>query len=292
MQWKQISFAVRADDADELSELLAAQGAEAVTLADAADRPVLEPAPGTTPLWADTTVTALFASTTDIDELILQLQQNNTLKTLSNYQLEIIEDQAWERVWMERFHPMKFGNDVWICPSWSEPPEPQAINIFLDPGLAFGTGTHETTAMCLEWLAQYDCKDLTIMDYGCGSGILAITAAKKGAKIVYAIDYDPQALQATQANADKNGIGKVIFTGTPSMADGTPVDLLLANILAGPLIDLAPRFAALTRTGGSIVLSGITADQIEDITARYSAWFLMQSPVILNDWVSIEGRRL
>jgi ribosomal protein L11 methyltransferase len=278
----------------------------------------------TTPLWKQTEIIALFPEKTDIQKIINFLQEqiqkefiNSNNKnpshdrkgvgidnayplayargsdSLITYQVELLEDQNWERAWLEHFKPMRFGQRLWICPSTEIPPDPTAVNIILDPGLAFGTGTHPTTALCLEWLDQNNIQNKTVIDYGCGSGILAIAALKLGAKEVWAIDYDPQALEATQENARRNDIDQnklhVIF---PEKVPTVKIDILLANILANPLIELAPRFAELIKPHGHLVLSGILENQITAITEAYQEWFQIMPVIEQEGWVRIEGIRL
>jgi len=190
---------------------------------------------------------------------------------------------------MDNFHPIQFGERLWICPSWHTPPAPDAVNIMLDPGLAFGTGTHPTTALCLNWLDQADLKGKYVIDYGCGSGILAIAAALLGAERVIGVDTDPQALEATRANAERNGVE--IEAYLPGDCPDEPCDLLLANILAGPLQTLAPRFANLTKPSAELVLSGILEVQAQEVSDSYAAWFDMQAPTIKEDWTRLNGTR-
>ncbi|MDH5592420.1 MAG: 50S ribosomal protein L11 methyltransferase, partial [Gammaproteobacteria bacterium] len=244
MAWIQFIFNSTPDAADQLSDMLSVCGAGAVTFQDNADQPIYEPAIGSTPLWSATNVIALFDAAIEPDEIIQALTEQLAPQVLPNYRIEAVEDKDWVREWMENFHPICFGKKLWICPSWRKPPQDDAINIMLDPGLAFGTGTHPTTALCLNWLDQADVKGKYVIDYGCGSGILAIAAAMLGAKKVIGIDTDPQALEATQANAERNRVQ--VDTYLPDDCPEIPCDLLLANILAGPLQSLAEQFAALT----------------------------------------------
>ncbi|PHS25089.1 MAG: 50S ribosomal protein L11 methyltransferase [Methylophaga sp.] len=289
MAWIQFIFDSTADAADHLADLLSDCGASAVTFQDNEDQPIYEPDIGTTPLWATTNVIALFDAATDTDLIIHLLSGMLTPETVPSYRIEAVEDKDWVREWMANFHPMRFGEKLWICPSWHTPPQQDAVNIMLDPGLAFGTGTHPTTALCLNWLDQADVKDKIVIDYGCGSGILAIAAALLGAKKVVAVDTDPQALQATQANAQRNGVH--IDTCFPDDCPDISCDLLLANILAGPLQSLANRLANLTKDDATIVLSGILDVQAEDISKRYQTWFDMQAPALKDEWVRLVGQK-
>ncbi len=288
MPWLQLTFYSTKEDAENLAEMLNECGAAAVTMQDAADQPLYEPPPGTTPLWQLTNVVGLFDESFHA-ETILQQLTGLWQGDLPDYRSEILEDQVWERAWMDDFKPMRFGTRLWIVPSWSEPPEQDAVNILLDPGLAFGTGTHPTTRLCLEWLDAHDVTNLKVIDYGCGSGILAIAAALLGAESVIGVDNDPQALIATMENARRNSITQRITCYLPKEAPSSPVPLLLANILAGPLIELAPKLAALVMDNGNIVLSGILPEQAEAVATAYREWFDMQPAVIHDGWTRLEG---
>jgi ribosomal protein L11 methyltransferase len=288
MAWIQFIFDSTPDKAEALSDALSECGAAAVTFQDKEDQPIYEPDIGTTPLWSQTTVTGLFDAEVDTDALCnllsAQLQQ-----PLPSFKVEAVEDKDWEREWMKNFHPMQFGDRLWICPSWLEPPQADAVNIMLDPGLAFGTGTHATTALCLNWLDQADLKGKYVIDYGCGSGILAIAAALLGAEKVIGVDTDPQALEATQANAERNGVH--IDTYFPEDCPDLPCDVMVANILAGPLQSLAPRLAALCKPGADIALSGILESQAQDVSAAYEENFFMDAPSQREDWIRLTGKR-
>lgn len=193
---------------------------------------------------------------------------------------------------MDSFQPMRFGNRLWICPSWQSPPEPEAVNLFIDPGLAFGSGTHHTTAMCLTWLDSADVAGKTLIDYGCGSGVLALAAALLDAKVVHAVDNDPQAILATRDNAQRNSIAaERIPTYLPAELPDMQADILLANILAAPLQSLAATFAQLLKPGGQLVLSGLLTTQIDDVIAAYQSWVDFAAPVIDADWVCLTGTR-
>ncbi|MFA5529980.1 MAG: 50S ribosomal protein L11 methyltransferase [Thiohalomonadaceae bacterium] len=291
MPWNQLLLECNAAQGDLLSDLLADAGAEAVTLLDAADQPIFEPALGTTPLWDRTRVNGLFSAETDMDTVVAELARRLAPVPLPPYRIERLEDQDWNRAWMDRFQPMRFGQRLWIVPSWHQPHDPHAVNILLDPGLAFGTGTHPTTRLCLEWLDAHAPAGLQVIDYGCGSGILAIAAARLGAVSVWATDNDPQALLATRENAARNDVGTTLATTLPEQGPATPADVLLANILAGPLVVLAERFAGLVKPGGTVVLSGILREQADEVRAAYEPWFDMAPTTVLEDWVRLEGRR-
>ena len=289
MAWIQFIFNSTPDDAEALSDQLLEIGASAVTFQDNEDQPIYEPEIGTTPLWPATNVIALYDAKTDIDMLIGMLTGMMAPQAVPSYRIEAVEDKDWVREWMDNFHPMSFGEKLWICPSWHTPPQADAINIMLDPGLAFGTGTHPTTALCLNWLDQANVKDKVVIDYGCGSGILAIAAALLGAKKVIGVDTDPQALEATQANAERNGVK--IDTYLPDDCPNETCDLLLANILAGPLQSLSERLAGLSKPSAAIVLSGILDVQAEDVSQSYQTWFDMEAPVLKDEWIRLVGQK-
>ena len=291
MSWIQLRFITDKPCETPLSDALTAVGAASVTLQDAADQPLLEPGVGETPVWDKVIVTALFDAETNTDNIIQHLQQRLAPRDLPAYQLSPLEDKAWEREWMKHFHPMRFGQRTWICPSWQPPPDPRATNIFLDPGLAFGTGTHPTTALCLEWLDRHIQGGELVIDYGCGSGILAIGALKLGAREVWAVDNDPQALVATRENARKNHIGqelRILYSDKPLTVEA---DVLLANILANPLISLAPLFAQRVKSGGIAVLSGILQEQQSAVLNAYRGNFELLSSAQNEDWIRLELKR-
>jgi ribosomal protein L11 methyltransferase len=286
MPWLQLTFYSTKEKAEALAELLSEAGAAAVTMQDAADQPLYEPPPGATPLWQLTNVVGLFTEETDGDAVVQQIKAQ-WRGEFPDYRSEVLEDQDWERAWMDDFKPMRFGERLWIVPSWHEPPSGDAVNIMLDPGLAFGTGTHPTTRLCLEWLDAHEVEGKTVIDYGCGSGILALAAALLGASSVIGVDNDPQALVATLDNAARNKVSVQAYL--PKEAPQEPADILVANILAGPLIELAPRLAALVRDGGAIALSGILPEQAGEVSSAYSEWFTMQPPVEHDGWIRLEG---
>ncbi|HMV60864.1 MAG TPA: 50S ribosomal protein L11 methyltransferase, partial [Agitococcus sp.] len=256
MAWLQLKIDSSKADADRIEEALELVGAGAIMMEDAADQPLFEPPLGTTPLWDATRIVALFTIDSDMDA-ILEFLQDHLDGGLPSHKVEILEDQVWERAWMDHYHPMCFGERLWIVPSWTPPPQPNAINLLLDPGLAFGTGTHPTTALCLEWLDGLDLQDKIVVDYGCGSGILAIAALLLGAKHAYCVDTDPQALLATKDNAARNGVADKMTVCFPHDMPAIKAETLVANILAGPLAELAPILADLCQTDANIALSGI-----------------------------------
>ena len=289
MAWLRVSTVVSAELAHPLADALEEQEALAVTLADAEDEPVYEPTPGTTPLWQATRVEALFTEDADWE----RATQHATAMVGSSgiaWRVEPLADQVWERAWMDRFKPMRFGDRLWICPSAHPIPDEAEVVVKLDPGLAFGTGTHPTTHLCLEALDAMETLPASVVDYGCGSGVLAVAAALLGAQEIQCIDIDPQALTATVSNAEVNGVeDNLRVTQKPDHLE--PAELVLANILAGPLTELAPNLAELTKPGGTIVLSGILETQAEQLLHTYSAWFDMQPIATMEDWARLMGTR-
>ena len=294
MPWVQLTLSSSPENSEFLEDMLLLCGAGAVSMLDGADQPVFEPIKGTTPLWQDTQVMGLFEADTDGNALLDYLG-NGWLAAFANtpfpnYKLEILEDKDWERQWMDRFEPLQFGSRLWVCPSWKPVPDPMAVNLMLDPGLAFGTGSHPTTALCLQWIAEQDWQGKTVIDYGCGSGILAIGAMLMGAERVLGVDNDTQALTATKNNAHRNGIAaQAIPVFLPEDTPQEAVDVMLANILAGPLIEMAAHLAELTKVRGLITLSGILEHQADAVVEAYSPWFDMHTVVSKDEWVRIDG---
>jgi ribosomal protein L11 methyltransferase len=291
MAWTQITLEAGALDPERLSDLFSELGALSVTFEDAADEPVLEPKPGEVRMWSHTRVVALFDDSLNVDQLKAQLALRTDADTVERLEVTAIADRDWTRAWMDDFRPMRFGERLWVCPSNQAPPEPDAINLLLDPGLAFGTGTHPTTALCLEWLDAHPPEGLAVIDYGCGSGILAIAALKLGAQRVLGVDLDPQALIASRDNAEANGVAANLEVFMPDDFSGEAADVLLANILANPLIELAPRMKELVKPGGQVVLSGILREQADAVTEAYAPWFELNPPAVLEDWVRLDGIR-
>lgn len=269
------------DEIEQLSDELEALCALSVTLTDQYDDPILEPAPGAAPLWPHVVMHALFSETADAE------QAGETLcatRPHLNYTIQTLPEQDWERACLDQFHPQQFGSRLWVVPSWITPPEPDAVNLILDPGLAFGTGSHATTSLCLTWLEQASLNKKQVIDYGCGSGILALAALKLGAAHVDAVDIDEQALLATQNNATSNGIVSEQLTINPPEALKKPVDLLIANILLAPLLTLKSRFRALLKEDGVLVVSGLLAEQVPALIDAYQADFIHYHSVIDNGW--------
>jgi len=288
MPFLQLTLELGKSDPSPVEDALFEIGALSVTLEDAADNPILEPAPGTLPLWPTVNVKALFDANAVRGEVIDALQSQ--LDSVPTHHFEHIEDRLWEREWLKDFHAMRFGKKLWVCPDGQRPDDPDAVIIDLDPGLAFGTGTHATTALCLQWLDSHPPRDKTIIDYGCGSGILAIAALKLGARSAHGMDIDHQALIASRSNAERNEVDRA-FTLTLTDNDLQPAEIILANILAGPLTELAPRLAELCMPGGSIVLSGVLQEQAESLQTCYARWFEMDTIAFQDGWARLSGKR-
>ncbi|HDZ9180151.1 TPA: 50S ribosomal protein L11 methyltransferase [Vibrio cholerae] len=294
MPWIQIKLNATNDNAEAIGDMLMEEtGAVSVTFLDAKDTPVFEPLPGETRLWGDTDVVALYEADMDTSLILQQIKASNMLAEGFAHKVEQVEDKDWEREWMDNFHPMQFGRRLWICPSWREVPDPQAVNVMLDPGLAFGTGTHPTTALCLEWLDNLDLSGKTVIDFGCGSGILAIAAIKLGAAKVIGIDIDPQALLASKDNAARNGVEDQIEVYLPKdQPDGLVADVVVANILAGPLRELSPIIKGLLKPGGQLAMSGILDTQAESVAEFYRDDLELDPIAEKSEWCRISGRKL
>ena len=289
MPWLQVRLAITPEQAETYEDALLEVGAVSVTFMDAEDQPIFEPDLGTTPLWSNTHLLALFEADTDETALLAHLQLLCG-GALPEHHVERIEDQDWERSWMDGFQPMRFGQRLWIVPSWHAAPQPDAVNLLLDPGLAFGTGTHPTTALCLEWLDSQKLDNCSVLVFGCGSGILAIAALLLGAPQAAGTDIDPQALEASRDNASRNGIDPARFpVYLPADLPQQPADVVVANILAGPLVSLAPQITALVKSGGRLALSGILAEQAEEVRAAYASAFDLDPTATKDGWVRISG---
>jgi len=291
MSWLQLHLTVDKARAPLIELLFERLGAVAVTLGDAGDEPMLEPAPGETPLWQATRVSGLFEGATDPDGLRSAINQALAADVSRSLILEHVKDRDWERAWMDRFRPMRFGRRLWIRPSGSEIDQPDAVVVDLDPGLAFGTGTHPTTALCLAWLDAHDIVDKEVIDFGCGSGVLAIAALKLGARRAVAVDHDPQAVLATRDNAARNGVDDRIEVVHSAEFVPRPVDLVLANILANILIGLAPQIGGLVRPGGRLVMSGILQGQADEVIQAYAERVDFAPRQQTDDWVLLHGIR-
>ena len=292
MAWIQLIFHSDNQHAEALGDLLMEHEALSITMEDGKDQPIFEPNLGETPLWNDTIVTALFEADMDLNPIVELLKAHPDVDANLNYKIEQVEDKDWVREWMDNFHPIKFGQRLWICPSWRDIPDPEAINVILDPGLAFGTGTHPTTALCLEWLDSLDLSQSDVIDFGCGSGILAVAALKLGAKTVTGIDIDYQAIEASKANAERNACSdRLALYLSQQTPENLKADVLVANILAGPLKELAPQIASHLNTGGKLALSGLLREQAYELKDFYSQWFDMDEPSHKDDWSRLTGIR-
>lgn len=287
MPWLQLKITSTRELTEKIEDALLASGAVSVTLQDNADQPIFEPGLGETPLWDSVRITGLYdadintAETTKKIELQLAHQ-------LPQYQWEQLEDKDWEREWMSNYHAIRCGERLWICPSWQQPPEPEKINLMLDPGLAFGTGTHPTTFLCMQWIDQQDFTQMDVVDYGCGSGILGIATLLLGANKAIGVDIDPQALLATTENAKRNQLpADAMPVFLPPRCPNIKADVVLANILAGPLAELAPTLNELTKLGGKLCLSGILAIQAQSVMRAYEAWFKFDPIAEQEEWVRL-----
>ncbi|NAW35582.1 50S ribosomal protein L11 methyltransferase [Halomonas alimentaria] len=302
MPWLQLKAHIAPEQAETLEELLLAEGATAITLQDAHDDPVFEPERGSTPLWHETVLTGLYDDLEGVDAMLERVHQawaaEQPEEPCPEIEVELLADRDWEREWMDDFTPLQMGERLWIVPSWHEPPEPGAVNLHLDPGLAFGTGTHPTTALCLAWLDGLAISEAlegqAILDIGTGSGILAIAALKLGAASATGTDIDPQALTASRDNAERNEVAEdaLRLSYPEQLDDGEAFPVVVANILAGPLVEMAPMIAGHIAPGGRLALSGILAAQAEEVLQAYREQGLrMDEPVTREGWVRLTGRR-
>ncbi|WP_019672650.1 50S ribosomal protein L11 methyltransferase [Psychrobacter lutiphocae] len=279
MQWQQLHLQCAKQDIELAESLLLEEGALSISLEDAGDQPLFEPLPGQSPLWDEIILTGLFNANkaqnieTVAQTIAVQVNANRVWTTA-------LADTDWEREWMSHYMPIECANNLWIVPKWMTPPNPKAVNIMMDPGLAFGTGYHATTRLCLDWLTDQDLTGAIVIDYGCGSGILGIAALLLGAKQVYSVDIDPQAVLATKQNAERNAVANRLqaylpedFAKAHGAGDIPQADFITANILAKPLMDLAPYLATLLKPAGNIVLAGLISEQLEAVKEAYSPWF-------------------
>lgn len=290
MGWLLLSLDLEALDPDEVEQHCQALGALSVTLSDAGDDPVLEPLPGATPLWPRSRLSALFAGDFDGESLRARLAEAADIEP-ARISIDELADRNWSDEWRKGFQPLCFGSKLWICPGGQRPDTAAALVIDLDPGLAFGTGTHPSTALCLEWLCMTPLAGKRLIDYGCGSGILALAAARLGARAVLATDIDPQALLATTENARRNQLSGAIRVFAPDELPGDETDILIANILANPLRELAPRFAELVRHDGLLAMAGILREQVPAVLASFAPAFVMDEVGQREDWAMLAGRR-
>ncbi|EGU59637.1 ribosomal protein L11 methyltransferase [Vibrio nigripulchritudo ATCC 27043] len=293
MPWIQIKLNASDKNAEQISDMLMEEtGALSVTFLDAKDTPIFEPLPGETRLWGETDIVALYDAEIDAKQVLAQISASGLLEEGFAHKVEQLEEKDWEREWMENFHPMQFGKRLWICPSWRDIPDPTAVNVMLDPGLAFGTGTHPTTSLCLEWLDGLDLEGKTVIDFGCGSGILAIAAIKLGASKVIGIDIDPQAIQASRANAERNGVAEQLELFLPQdQPDNLVADVVVANILAGPLRELSGVIKGLIKPEGMLAMSGVLDTQAEDVANYYRDELNIDPIVEQSEWCRISGKK-
>lgn len=291
MPWIQLTVSAPERHAPLVGDMLQGNGAMAVTYRDAQDNPIFEPPIGELVYWQETLVTGLFPAETDLAPIIANLAKSSYFKDGFHYKTDQLEDKDWEREWMDSFHPIQFGNRLWVCPSWREIPDPNAVNIMLDPGMAFGTGTHPTTALCLGWLDGQQLEGKTVVDFGCGSGILAIGALLLGASRAVGIDIDQQALLASKDNAARNGVAEQLEVYLPSNQPSLQADVVVANILAGPLQELAAVITDYVAPHGELVMSGILERQIDAVQNAYADHFEFSPAEIKEGWVMLHAKR-
>ncbi|MDD1795810.1 50S ribosomal protein L11 methyltransferase [Enterovibrio makurazakiensis] len=293
MPWIQIKLNATAETAEPIGDMLMDDaGALSVTFLDAKDTPVFEPMPGETRLWGETDIVALYDAETDMDAVMSILKASPLLVEGFAHKIEQLEDKDWERAWMDNFKPMRFGQRLWVCPSWCDAPDPDAVNIMLDPGLAFGTGTHPTTSLCLEWLDGLDLNGKTVIDFGCGSGILSLAALLLGAEKVIGIDIDPQALQASKANAERNGVSDRLELYLPKdQPENLQAEIVVANILAGPLRELSPVIKSLMMPNGKLAMSGVLEAQAESVADCYRDELNVDDIIVKEEWCRITGQK-
>lgn len=293
-EWLQLHIHTNCQHAEAIDNLLTSLDALAITYQDEGNQPILEPDLGSMPLWQRVKLSALFTADTAADTLIAQIQQQAPANSITLIQNEQLADQAWERAWLIDFQPITINNRLLIVPTDWPTDASTLTRLILDPGLAFGTGSHPTTHMCLHWLSEQDLTDKVVIDYGCGSGILAIAAALLGARQVYAIDIDPQALTATQDNAEKNHVSARIATFSAEQWQTAPhqADVLIANILAGPLASLKNEFIRDTVIGSPIALAGLLDTQAAQLISAYAPQFQLSAQQKKQEWSLLAGHRL
>ncbi len=293
MDWLQLTIKTDAEHAESLTEFLELFGANAVSFSATNDEKIFDNVSDQNhSLWQQTSVSGLLPIDVDMDILLVCLRDRIGTEFLFDREIELITDQDWVENYQKSQPLLWYKDRLCICPSWSEPPESDIDPIILDPGLAFGTGTHSTTALCMEWLAENDIKGKSVIDYGCGSGILSLAAARLGAVPVHAVDIDPQAILACEENLDRNHLKKQVVAGLVKDVDLPVCDVLLANVLLNPLLELSEHFSCLLKPGGHLILSGLLANQIEECLEAYVAWFNMKPAVIKQEWALLEGIRI
>ncbi len=295
MDWRQFVMNLDALDPTTVENAFLHLGAASVTLTDAGDDPVLEPGPGETPLWSSTQITGLFPGDTDLAAFVTALRTELGVDELPDHRVETLQDRAWEREWLKDFGPMRFGRRLWICPTGQEVENEDAVVVHLDPGLAFGTGTHPTTALCLEWLDGLDLENRSMLDYGCGSGVLAIAALKLGCASATGMDIDPQAVTATRQNAEDNAVAADLAVFGSADAISGQFDVVIANILAGPLVQFADSITSHLAKDGMLALSGVLCEQADEVLMTYEPWIDFEEPVFREQdgqkWSRLTGRK-
>ncbi len=289
MSWIQVTLQTSKAQCDTAEQALLNAGALSVTYKDAEDKPVLEPLPNEMPLWNEIILTGLFDAGVDTKQVSTQIKHD--LNKQISLKIEALEDKDWVRAWMDDYKPMQFGRRLWVCPKHISPPQPDAVNLMLDPGLAFGTGTHPTTALCLEWLDSINVKLKKVLDFGCGSGVLGIAALLLGADHCVGTDIDPQAILASKDNANENKVEAKIDLFLPADMPNSTYDIVIANILAGPLTELAEQLAQYCKAGGQIALSGILETQSVKIIKAYEPWFDLDPIAVKGEWIRVTGRK-
>jgi len=289
--WIQLSLTLPASRLLSAEAALFQAGAQSVAVEDEGFEPWFEGQPGETSPWRRVRLTALFDDARSQGAILAALQECVAWEDMATLVFDRLEDRDWGRAWMERWKPRRFGRRLWICPTWETPLEPEAINLRLDPGSAFGTGSHATTALCLEWLEAQVLTGRSLVDYGCGSGVLAIAALLLGAQRAWACDADPQALRATAENALRNGVESRLWIGPPREVPPVGADVLVANIFSHTLVALAPILVGLQRDGGRLALSGILEDQEPEVRAAYEPAYALRPGVRREGWVLLEGTK-
>ena len=291
MAWLQLTLESDPEHAEQMAGLLEQFGAQSVSFSAISDEPVFVQGQTKPVFWQRTRVIATLYEETDLDILLVCLRDRIGAAYIHKHEITLLEDKDWVSEYKRGQRPQVFRDRLCISPSWCSPPDTTMPQLVLDPGLAFGTGSHATTSLCLEWLVSSDIHDKTVIDYGCGSGILALAAARLGAGKVYAVDIDQQAIQVARENAIRNHLDSKIIIGHADETDLPVADILVANILMNPLIELCPRFAGLVQTGSVLVLSGLLATQAEECLAAYQSWFNMGEPVFKREWTLLQGIR-
>ncbi len=293
MSWQQLSLTTTQEKLEAISDLLDELGAVSITCQSANDEAILEPAPGEVPLWSELKVITLFAEPCDTQKILSDLKASPLMDDCHNISIHQLEDQPWERAWMDDFHPIQCGKRLWVVPSWHNLDNDNAIQVHLDPGLAFGSGTHPTTFLCLEWLDAQNLTDKSLLDFGCGSGILGIAAAKLGAALVHAVDIDPQAIQASQENALRNQLNTQQFLCMPiNDIKNRDYHVIIANILAAPIKEQSKFFTKLVSSHGDLVLSGILDHQADEVITYYADAFNIIDIAHKDEWVRIHCKKL